>query len=74
VPKGNIPIKLDNRKYPDSKKGCRDISYWPTGLIRGKEVDRYLALARQRNNNATLQRKNQNCNAVVDLLDLKKQN
>jgi hypothetical protein len=33
VPKGNIPTKLHNRKYPDSKKGCRDISCWATGNI-----------------------------------------
>jgi hypothetical protein len=33
VPKGNIPTKLHNRKYPDSKKGCRDISCWATGNV-----------------------------------------
>jgi hypothetical protein len=36
VPKGNIPTKLHNRKYPDSKIGCRDNSCWATGNIPTK--------------------------------------
>jgi hypothetical protein len=33
VLKGNITTKLHNRKYPDTKKGCRDISCWAIGNI-----------------------------------------